>query len=536
MIDTPGSLRPESLDRAASWLLGPPLALVLAVLCLAQYATWAPNYLTWPWWADHDVFATAARSWEAGIRPYRDFASNNFPGTIYVFWASGKLFGWGATAPFWAFDALLVGLFGLALVAWSVRRLGRALPGLVGYALFLGYYLGLDYTQAAQRDWHGPCFAALGLLLVQAIPGGIGRFLGGLAMAVAIAFRPQVVLFLPAVGIALWDAAEPTRPGRIRAATLPWLGGLALGLILGFLPLVASGLISDFARSLATVGYGSRYNTVGASSFAVEVVRQFQSARMLAVPLALALLWPGSDRPMRRVALAWLAAFVGVSAYRPLSPVSHAYLAHPLMVVWAVLGSLACRMAVAEQRLLPSLRLLVVLLLLGLGVTIKPRFSNPRGSVEAVATLRSGQEPGPSPTGYAANPEVRAAAKYAWDDYRRLLEHLRRGVAPGVRVANALKYVPAVAGPTGRLSAFPAESIAWLTVVRPEDEGRFIAALRRAPDALVVWSPGETAINGIPRLERLDAAIQAEFEPDQRFGSIEVWRRKPSAMMALRRP
>jgi hypothetical protein len=311
-------------------------------------------------------------------------------------------------------------------------------------------------------------------------------------------------------------SAWTTRPGRIRAATLPWLGGLALGLILGFLPLVASGLISDFARSLATVGYGSRYNTVGASSFAVEVVRQFQSARMLAVPLALALLWPGSDRPMRRVALAWLAAFVGVSAYRPLSPVSHAYLAHPLI--------------------LPSLRLLVVLLLLGLGVTIKPRFSNPRGSVEAVATLRSGQEPGPSPTGYAANPEVRAAAKYAWDDYRRLLEHLRRGVAPGVRVANALKYVPAVAGPTGRLSAFPAESIAWLTVVRPEDEGRFIAALRRAPDALVVWSPGETAINGIPRLERLDAAIQAEFEPDQRFGSIEVWRRKPSAMMALRRP
>jgi hypothetical protein len=519
------------VDRAASWILGTPLAALLAALCLVQYATWAPNYLTWPWWADHDVFATAARSWDAGIRPYRDFAGNNFPATVYVFWILGRLFGWGATAPFWAFDAALVALFGAALVVWSARRLGSVLPGLAGCALFLGYYLGLDYTQAAQRDWQGPCFAILGILAIQAFPGWTGRTLAGLAMAVAVAFRPQVVLFLPAVGLALWDAPEA---GRRAGRFLPWLAGFGAGLVGAFLPLAWGGLLGDFLRSLATVGYGSRYNKVGPLSFAVEAVKQFQSLRIVALPLALGLLWPGGDAGTRRIARAWIVAFVCVAAYRPLSPVSHAYLAHPLTVVWTVLGALCCRFAVAEGRLLPSFRLLLVLLVLGLGVTVKPRFSNPRGSLEALATLRSGREPGPSPTGYTVNPDVRMSARYAWDDYRAALEYLRHEVPPGVRVANALKYVPALAGPTGRLSAFPAESIAWLTVVRPEEEDRFVQALRDEPAALVVWSPAEKHLNGIPRLDRLSAAIEADFEPDRRFGAIELWRRKPPAAVALR--
>ena len=81
---------------------------LLIGLAALEYALWLPQYLTWPWWADHDVFATMALGWDAGLRPYRDLIGNNFPGTIYMFWIVGKLCGWGNTSAFNAFDALLL--------------------------------------------------------------------------------------------------------------------------------------------------------------------------------------------------------------------------------------------------------------------------------------------------------------------------------------------------------------------------------------------------------------------------------------------
>lgn len=81
------------LERFAEFALSWPLAAGLGILCLWEILAWGPNYLTWPLWADHDVFATAATSWEAGTPPYREFYGNNFPGTIYLFWLFGKLFG-----------------------------------------------------------------------------------------------------------------------------------------------------------------------------------------------------------------------------------------------------------------------------------------------------------------------------------------------------------------------------------------------------------------------------------------------------------
>src|SRR5438874_2710750 len=92
---SPPSIR---LEAFASKALRAPLAVALGLLALAQLGTWIPHYLTWPWFADHDVFATAARAWDAGLKPYRDLQGNNFPGTTYLFWALGKAFGWGRTA------------------------------------------------------------------------------------------------------------------------------------------------------------------------------------------------------------------------------------------------------------------------------------------------------------------------------------------------------------------------------------------------------------------------------------------------------
>src|SRR4051794_2690836 len=88
----PAESRAESfVERAAAWTLRGPLTVALLGLCGFQLATWVPHYLTWPWFADHDVFATLALGWEHGQLPYRDLAGNNFPGTIYLFWILGKL-------------------------------------------------------------------------------------------------------------------------------------------------------------------------------------------------------------------------------------------------------------------------------------------------------------------------------------------------------------------------------------------------------------------------------------------------------------
>src|SRR5205823_4008880 len=60
----------HSTDRGfEAWFLGGPLSAILLIICGVQLATWLPHYLTWPYWADHDVFATIARAWDRGFLP-----------------------------------------------------------------------------------------------------------------------------------------------------------------------------------------------------------------------------------------------------------------------------------------------------------------------------------------------------------------------------------------------------------------------------------------------------------------------------------
>jgi len=110
-------------------------------------------------------------------------------------------------------------------MVWSRRRFGRLLPGVVGYAVFLSYYLSLEFGRAAQRDWHGPFFVVEGLLLASAYPGRWTRWFSALTAAIAFAIRPQVVLFFPALALAI---AQGTRegprpsPARTARAVLGW--------------------------------------------------------------------------------------------------------------------------------------------------------------------------------------------------------------------------------------------------------------------------------------------------------------------------
>jgi hypothetical protein len=525
----------DRLELACERLLNGPLTVIVGLLCVGQYVSWIPIYVTWPWWADLDVFGTAALAWDRGISPYRDFLGNNFPGTIYVCWILGKVFGWGYSPAVLGFDALLVGLFGLLLAAWSRRVFGSRLPGLIGYGTFLGYYLDLDYTQVAQRDWQGPFFAVAAILFVQGWRSRWAIAISALCMAFAVAIRPQTVLFLPALLVALVDGSRSddwrVSPARALGRGLLWSVICAAGLAALALPLVRAGVASDFLRSLRIVAPGSRYNTLTPAHFFSEMILQLLPLRILIAPLGILLLWkrePSTVGP--DPARAWLAAFAGVLFYRPLSPQFHAYLSHPINLTWAILVALLIARIQERTELKSPPRLLAVLLAAGMLMSAKPRFSDPAQSLDAMFSLmKHERESVFHPEGYQHNPLVRASARYEWEDYRALLLYIRRELPPEVRVANALKYVPAVNGVTGRSPVFPAESIAWLAVVHRADEPKFAEALRRSPDSVVVWAPSEKKGRSLYDLLELTKTIEELYEPDRRFGPIEVWKRKAQA-------
>lgn len=529
----PGTATTSPLpDAARAWSYGWPVGLVLkgplswalSGLIAVQLATWLPQYLTWPYWPDHDVFATLARAWDRGVLPYRDMGGNNFPGTIYVFWILGKTVGWGGTLPFYAFDAGLLVMFGGLTLAWSRFRLGSSLPGLIASLTFLSTYFGFDYAIAAQRDWHGPCFAVMGLLLLETLPGKAGRFLSALAFAVAFTIRPQTVLFLPGFVMALDESAR--RPGeslgRSARAVVAWGVSCAVLILLAFLPLILAGVLGDFVRSIRMIGYGSAYNRVTVSSFVRTWLIQLEPVRLSIVPLAMLILAPAVGYPARRLALTWFLVLLGVSLYRPLSPSTHLYLSIPLILSWSMSLAVLAYLALEARPSSPTFQALALVVVLAWGTTFRPEFCAIRPSLRALREKHWGEMPSLPPAGYS-NRQVSTGAFYPWDAYRDVVAYLRRKTTPDTRVANALTGDLALNGPIDRLSAFPAEALTWLRWVKPGDAAKFAEALRRHVNSVVVWDPSSDRAG---TTELVDQVIRDEYEPEAKFGVIEVWRRK----------
>ena len=100
----------------------------------------------------------------------------------------------------------------------------------------------------AQRDWHGPLFAVLGLMALEAMPGRVGRLVSALSMAIALLFRPQVVLFLPAMIAAIDEngrRGERPLTHTIRPL-LEWSAAFVFSLFLVYAPLIFPGALDDF--------------------------------------------------------------------------------------------------------------------------------------------------------------------------------------------------------------------------------------------------------------------------------------------------
>ena len=169
----------------------------------------------------------------------------------------------------------------VASAIWFRRALAFVIP-LMFAVLFWGAvndidYLDLDYSQAGQRDWHAPVFGALGLMLAQGWPGRAGWWGSALALATALAIRPQVALFAPALALAVAEGAR-----RPIAAVAGW--GAAVGVLtaLWFVPLVAAGVLGDFFRGLRLVSVGT-YNQTGPARFVAALLGQFLNLEVLVV-------------------------------------------------------------------------------------------------------------------------------------------------------------------------------------------------------------------------------------------------------------
>lgn len=505
----------------------PCLEWVLATIALVMLACWAPHYRTWPLYADHDVFATAAQSWDAGVRPYRDFACNNLPGAIYLGWMVGKLGGWGNSSLFFLADAVLLTAWCCLVIAWSHRTLGSRLPGWVAVLAFLSYYLDLGYAMAAQRDWQATALALGGLLAAQTWPGRWGRRCSAIGAALALTFRPQAVVFLP---VLMLQAAQVDGNWRRKFLSLAaWCLECAAALFLAYLPVIVQGLLPDLVRGLRMTAPGSSYARWSVGRIAGDLLRPVLTPQLVAVPLALLLL-PKGGRD--RLVGCWLLLTAAVLFYKPISPFPHAYLDIPLKLVWAVDCGLVAGLLLRLPLPLPgravSARLALIALLVGLSVLGRPRSCDPMASLRAIRS-RSSDWPVDAPVGYRPIAGFPSAAAYPWDDYRQTLLWLRDHTRPETRIANVLFDVPALTGMLGRPTAFPAESIAWIKMVRRDDEPSFAQALEACEDAVVVWVPDETSPDPSFQIPHIDEVIRRKFEPNQRFGAIEIWTPRPAS-------
>lgn len=524
---------PSKTDRIASWCLDGPLATIVLLLCACQLATWIPHLLTWPLFVDHDVFETMARGWDHGVLPYRVSRGNNFPGTIYLFWMVGKVFGWGRTWPVMALDSIFVIAFGGALLRWSWLRSGRLLPGAVGFASFLSYYLAADYMLVFQRDWHGPLFMMLALMVADGRRAWRGRLaVSALCVAIAFTIRPQVVLLIPAVLSCFFrgDEGEWRKFGKAAVASIAWLA-LVGGLVaLMFLPVALGGIFPDFVEGVRLVTYGGSYNQATWLRVLQVAAIQAMHLEFLVVPAAILALLPGTPPRLRVSAWTCLIALAGAWCYRPVSPVPWPYLSHPYHVVLAVAVAMLVQMILALESASSAIRLVLVLfVLIGSGVTARPKYCSVQLSLRALGDLRRGGLAERMPIGYGPEdgPDV---VPYPWEDYRDVLRYLREQTPPDAKVANLLRDPPALTGPSDRTSALPAESLAWL-VVAPREEADFLKAIEQGDRAtLVVWSPAEEhdreSLRLAPAIKRLAPAIRRYYEPRARFGRIEVWTRR----------
>lgn len=295
----------------------------------------------------------------------------------------------------------------------------------------------------------------------------------------------------------------------------------------GFAPLLAQGLVDDLIRGLRVAAYGGPYSRATLAGALAILVGELRSPWAIALLASLVLLWrfDGAIRPLART---WLLALTAAILYRPLHPVQHPYLEHPLALIGSIALALPASRVVSLTRFPRPLRVGAVGLLLFEAMPHVPLFCDPVDSIRALGPLVRGVAPADPPPGCRCRWFAPQSCPYEWADYCRTLDYLRRTTRPETEVANILRQppFPSLNGPTGRVSPFRAESgVCWMWLVDFDFDVPFASALEQTPDSVVVWSPNEVDVEPRMKLEKLTVVVRRNYRPEARFGAIEVWRR-----------
>jgi hypothetical protein len=356
-------------------------------------------------------------------------------------------------------------------------------------------------------------------------------------VALSLAYRPHEIVFLPALAAAVDErrrrAGEPWR--AMLRPLLEWSAWFALALVVAFAPLILAGILDDLVRTLTTAQSG-HYNVRTWYTFTqglLVYLRDPATMVVLAATAALALAGPASLRPPART---WALALLGAFFYKPMSMWPHFYLNQPITLVWAINLALVVAWLQTTARLPAVLRLAAVAVLIALCVPGVPQFCQAAPSLAALGPLIRGEYPRAEPPGCIKQFSSRRwpSDRFCWEDYRTVLVYIRQTIPAETRIADLLWNVPypAVNGPTGHLTPFPAAGgYIHLWIVDPSLIDTYVEILKRNKDLFVVWSPSQAN----PFFPQLDRVVYVSYRPIARFGKIQVWRHKRAGELTSRR-
>jgi hypothetical protein len=518
------------LARFSSWFLNGPLSAILFCTCVGVFCTWLPVYLCWSWWPDLDGYATMASAWRSGVKPYRDIVSFSFPGHIYLFYALNFLFGAGKTAPIYAFDAALLAALGGLMMAWSKRLYKSYLPGLMGYLAFLSYYASLDRYLVAQRDWHCAFLAVSGLLLLQTWPWRAGLAASSLAFAVGLSLRPYLVLFLPALIVQILEPGRSSENSTkvVALRLLTWLACFGVFTVVVFSPLILDGVFVDFLRGVSLARPNGPYSTRGLQDRMSSLIHTVGTPGSLV--LLAAIVWMTLRRRHRgeSFTIVWYVCLLASPLCSVLAPIPHDYLSHPYVLVLCVNVSILTGMVASDLILAVESRLALLLVFVVVFASVPPSKCSIGWSGRFLGEISGGHWPKGAPPGNELD--------YGWSEYQAATEYLRTKTAPNVLVANLLHRPTGICGETGRLSPFRTEapSLTWLSMTNIHSPSVFALSLEHAQEAVVIWAPHEGdqlrrsdyCGGGIVDLKEINRTVERLFEPEDRFGNLQVWHRK----------
>ncbi len=511
-----GHAEPELERRTISATTVCDLGLLL--LLVLYVVAWAPLFVRWPRWSDHEHFATLAYAWTLGELPYRDFININLPGEVYVFWLLGKTCGWSADWSIYAFDLCCLGATFCFLIAWSRRVTSSWTAGLATAVIYLSYYTTLSYNLAAQRDGQAAVLALTCVLAPTAWRGRTGAVASGVAFAVAFVIRPHVVAFLPAVAISIATVHWP-RWRDLFSHAMAWsVAAIATSLPL-WAPIHLAGLWPHLldAMRLNLLGEFRDLGGMGRPSM-VTLLREILWTKhhlgvaMLAAVCGVAGRWS----EWRRTWLSVVTALGGGLFYILLHPARHSYLEQPFLAFWAVALGLflaeVCRAPIPARWTIP--------IVLVMAVAFQHSHSHFTGSLSLAL--------GGAPAGAEGRHEIwrrqsaKASADLTWEEFDELRKWLLTDTNPETRIANFCWGVN-FATNVGRLPALPVEG-PWLWY-HAASEPRFRSSLQKHADTVLLWNPEkfDQQYGSFPELVEL---IRTEYEPATQIGAVEVRRRK----------